>query len=366
MGEKQSMHEHPAEQSSDRLDIGEIMHAFGISEWRSLDSAALPHNASGLRLPIEVRGQRYLLKERPEGPLGEDSYHRYYFQRYLQQQGIPIPALRVTPEGEPFVSLGEDRFELQEWVDGEQFCTSDPQSLHWTEFAGSMLGQLHQASLHYPGPQHRWPSEVHIGGIVQSYLNLARQRSEQSRIEAIAAGLANWADQWEAVLPPAMISIGAGRGIPEMHIHGDYHAHNLLFSSSKVTAVMGLEASRWEKRIFEVAYALFYFSALSWDPEEDLARPLVKRGFDPQRAQRFLRAYSEAYPPHPGEAALLPDALLLISPIVTVNGPLEDVFYAQNDSPERQIDDLMERLSWASSLPLWLQRVRQSLREMWV
>src|SRR5438128_10815030 len=125
-----------------------------------------------------------------------------------------------------------------------------------------------------------------------------------------------------------MTSIGACRGIPEFHIPGEYHALNLRFSSFGVTAVMGLEASRWEKRIFEVAYALFYFSALAWEPGESLTRPLVKRGFAPERARQFLQAYSEVYPAERAEITLLADALMLISPIATMNGLLEDIFYS--------------------------------------
>ena len=162
-----------------------------------------------------------------------------------------------------------------------------------------------------------------------------------------------------------MMSIGSAHTLPELHIHGDYHALNLRFNSLGVTAVMGLEASRWEKRIFEVAYGLFSFSALAWQPGERLVRPLVKRGFDPERARQFLHAYGEVAPPVRGEAAVLADALTLMAPIATINGPLEDLFYASAVSEEMLIDDVLERLSWASSLPAWLRRVRPSLAEMW-
>jgi len=62
---------------------------------------------------------------------------------------------------------------------------------------------------------------------------------------------------------------------------------------------------------------------------------------------------------------LLADALLLVAPIATVNGPLEDLFYDREMSEETPIDDILERLSWATSLPAWLTRVRRSLPEMW-
>ena len=102
-----------------------------------------------------------------------------------------------------------------------------------------------------------------------------------------------------------------------------------------------------------------------------MTRPLVKRGLDPERAHRFLTAYAAIYPPVPHEAALLGDALLVVSPIATINGPLEDVFFTQYDARGDQgvgeplIDDVMERLAWATTLPGWLARVRRSLAEMW-
>ena len=62
----------------------------------------------------------------------------------------------------------------------------------------------------YPGKEHHWPSEAHIGGVVQGYLNLAygkAEASELSEIQALSVALSNWCDQWAAVLPAAMVSI---------------------------------------------------------------------------------------------------------------------------------------------------------------
>ena len=130
--------------------------------------------------------------------------------------------------------------------------------------------------------------------------------------------------------------------------------------------MIGLEASRWEKRLFEVANGLFSFSALSWVAGSGKTTPLVKRGLDPERARRFLQAYADVYPPVPGEAELLADALMLIAPIATINGPLETLFYEQEEPDDALIDDIMENLAWASSLPTWLNRVRRSLTDMWL
>src|SRR6266852_965478 len=335
------MDEHTLEEK-DLHDLNEVMQAFGVSEWKNLGLAGPPGSppGDGQSMLVEIQGERYVLKERVEGLIEEDSNHRYAFRHFLQQAGIPIPSLWLTPQGEPAVVVDDDYFELEQEARGERFSIANPRSLEWVGAAGAMLARIHQASSGYPGPLHRWPSEAHAGGVVQGYLNLARGKAEESEIAAIAAALSNWCDQWEAVLPSAMVSIGSVRDLPEFHIHGDYHALNLRFGSPSqgVTAVLNMEASRWEKRIIELAYALFYFSALEWRADSALTRPLVKRGFDPERFRRFLEAYAAIYPPAPQESSILGDALLLVSPIATINGPLEDVFFTQHGMDDAIID----------------------------
>jgi Ser/Thr protein kinase RdoA (MazF antagonist) len=351
----------------DLLDLNEVMRAFGVNEWHNLGPVESAHGGLPSIL-VEIQGQRYILKERAERPAGESAgnrNHSYAFQRYLQEAGIPISPLWLTPQGEPVVTLGEDAFELQQWVDGTIYNSADPRNLKWVASAGAMLARLHQASRGYAGPVYRWPPEAQAGGLVQGWLNFARGKAEQSEVYAVTAALSNLVDQWEAVLPAAMMSIGSVRGLPEFHTHGDYHALNLRFNSQGVSAVLGLDASRWEKRIIELAYGLFYFSALEWQADSTLTRPLVKRGLEPERAGRFLGAYGAIYPPVAGEAQLLVDALTLVAPIITLNGPLEDIFFTQGEIEEALIDDVLERMAWAASLPSWLGRVRRSFADMW-
>jgi Ser/Thr protein kinase RdoA (MazF antagonist) len=346
-------------------DIQTIMHAFGVAHWQNLGTIeSVQGNAAGTL--IEISGQRYFLRERPEGILGEDIQFRYTFQHYLREAGLPVPLFYTTPQGEPTVMIGEDYFELQQQVGGELFSTTSPRSLDWTASAGHMLARIHQVSRDYPGSQYHWPAEAHIGSVVQSYLDLARAKVDVMPVHAIGAALSEWVEQWEAVLPASMMSLGSQHALPELHIHGDYHPLNLRFGPFGVSAVMGFEAARWEKRLFEVAYGLFYFSAFAWLPGSGETPPLVKRGFEPERAQRFLRAYGEIEPPAPGEAAVLADALSLIAPIITINGPLEDLFYQPPELlNEMPIDDLLDRLNWSIAFPSWIGRIRHALSDMW-
>lgn len=360
------MHEHHEnEDQQSLLDLNEVMRAFGVETWTNLGPLDDALGGESLQLLVEVEGRRYVLRERPEGLMEQESGHHYAFQRYLLSQGIPVAPFRETPQGQPYVALGEDAFELQEWMEGEVFATADTREQARISAAGEMLGRIHQAALHYPGARYRWPSEVQAGGLTQGWLNFARGQAEQCEIYAIAAALANLVDSWEAALPAAMMAIGTGRGLPELHIHGDYSALNLRFTAQSVSQVLGLEASRWEKRLLEVAYGVFYFAGLRWERAGGLTLPLVKRGLDPIRAALFLRAYSAIYPPVPGEAELLVDALTLVAPIITANGPLEDLFYGSDHLEDLPLEDVLERLAWAAALPNWLAKVRRSFAEMW-
>ncbi len=250
----------------DILDLHEIMQSFGVDVWTNLGPIA-SLSPEALNLLIEVAGERYILRERNEGLIEEDIHHRYALRKFLRQTGIPIPPLWLTPQGEPFVTIGDTTFELEHEADGEVFSTAHPSSLNWVSAAGQMLARIHSASRDFPGPQHKWPSEAHIGGVVQGYINLAREKAETSELAAVSAALSNWCDAWESVLPSAMIAIGSVRGLPEFHIHGDYHPLNLRFNATDVTAVLNWDASRWEKRIIELAYALLYFSAFAWSSD---------------------------------------------------------------------------------------------------
>jgi Putative homoserine kinase type II (protein kinase fold) len=347
------------------LDLNEVMQAFGIVQWENLGPIESLHSENqGIR--VSIAGQEYILRERPQGPGEADLRFRYAFQQHLQQEGIPLPVFHLTPAGEPTVKIGEDYFELQQQIGGELFSTASPHSLEWVAAAASMLGRIHQASQRYQGVPYRWPSEVHMGAMVHGYLSMARTRADESQLPvALTAGLSEWVERWEAALPAAMVALGAHQHLPEFHIHGDYHALNLRFGPFGVSAVTGLETVHWEKRIFEVATALFYFSGLAWLPGSDVTSPLLKRGFDPERMRTFLHAYGEYCPPASGEAELLVDALALVSPLVILNGPLEDLLYTEREPEEIELDPLLESLAWAAALPAWLGRVRRSIVDMW-
>src|SRR5579883_184400 len=87
--------------AEDLLDLAEVMRAFGIEHWTNLGPPRSP-GGDLFQVLVEVQGQTYLLRERPEGPVSQEGGHVYAFQRYLIEQGIPVAPFYLTPQGEPY------------------------------------------------------------------------------------------------------------------------------------------------------------------------------------------------------------------------------------------------------------------------
>ncbi|HCP74980.1 MAG TPA: hypothetical protein DIU08_10085, partial [Ktedonobacter sp.] len=119
------MEQYPAgEEQEELLDLNEVMQAFGVSEWSKLETIVETAATERWSALLDIQGQRYILREQPEGLVSEDSNHRIAFRHFLQQAGIPLPALWLTPQGEPMVVIGDTSFELEQEAMGDFFNTS--------------------------------------------------------------------------------------------------------------------------------------------------------------------------------------------------------------------------------------------------
>jgi len=88
--------------------------------------------------------------------------------------------------------------------------------------------------------------------------------------------------------------------LPQLTIHGDYRAQNLLFMGDAVSAVLDLDFARPAQRLFDLAYALVFFqSVLAANPMGLL------------ETAAFLMAYHDLAPLMEQEKAALPAFLKL-------------------------------------------------------
>ncbi|MGZ3666186.1 MAG: phosphotransferase enzyme family protein [Ktedonobacterales bacterium] len=315
---------------------------------------------------IEIGGQQYVLRRQPQDLTENDTLYRHTFMRYLAAQGLPVPPLLQRPEGHTYAVVEDGIYELQGWLDGQRLVTDGPAYQDRIEAAAATLGQLHQASADFRWEPHLWPLERSSAAIAQAYCNLIKERSEGTALTpAIRAGLARVAEVCAERLDTAVDALEAQPRPPELHIHGDYHAHNLAFDGSSVSAIYDFDASHWQRRIDEVGYSLLYFAGVRWDDGEGVTPPLVDDGLDILSANRYLTAYGREAPPAEGEARLLGDALTLAFPAVFANGIAEDLIFPDDFDGTPNEEEALGRLQWADTFWLWLDRYRDVLAQVW-
>jgi Ser/Thr protein kinase RdoA (MazF antagonist) len=321
----------------------------------------------GTSRPImRIAGRRYLLRRQPSELTENDALFRHSFMRHLGVRGLPVPDLLPRPDGHTYAVVEDGIYELQQWLDGQPFVSDGPGSDARLEAAARTLGRLHQASSEFQWQPHTWPEDRTDEAIAQAYVGLIAERSQSERLpESVRNGLARIAEQAAERLHPAVEALLATPRPPELHIHGDYQAHNLAFEPDVVSSIYDFDAARWDRRIGELAYSLLYFAGVRWDAHPSVTPPLVDDGMDAPSARRFLAAYGDEAPPAEGEARLLGDALALAFPVVFANGIAEDLIFPEDYEAPADEGDALVRLDWADAFWLWLDRYRDTLAESW-
>ncbi|HEX8730764.1 MAG TPA: phosphotransferase [Ktedonobacterales bacterium] len=341
--------------------------AWGLraGQWRIV--GALPGAQGGtLRPVVEIERTRWVLRRQAPELTENDTRFRHAYMRHLASAGLPIPALRPIAGGHTWALAEDAIFELQAYLPGGAYASDDPQARGRLASAAGTLGALHQASVEFAWQPHAWPEERSSAALAQSYTDLIRQAGEQAGATQLGAGLLRIAEGCEERLGPAADALALGRpGPPQLHIHGDYQPHHLAFTGERVAAIYDLDAARWEQRVYELAYALFFFTGLRWDTETPLTPALVDDGLDILRAHSFLSEYGREAPPAEDEAALLGSALTLVFPIAFANGAAEDIIFAGEYDGDLDEDDALARIEWGDRFWLWLDRYTATLAQTW-
>jgi Ser/Thr protein kinase RdoA (MazF antagonist) len=350
-----------------RAETTTALAAWGLREgqWRIL--GALEGSQGGLLRPvIEIDRQRWVLRRQAPDLTQSDALFRHSYMRHMSSVGLPIPALRSLPDGHTWGLADDALYELQQYLPGETYATDDPQARGRLASAAETLGALHQASVEFAWQPHIWPEERSAAALAQAYTQLIRQAGTEAGASRIGAGLLRVAEACDKRIAEAAYALTLGRpGPPQLHIHGDYQPHHLAFNGERVVAIYDFDAARWEQRIYELAYALFFFSGLRWDAATTLSPALVDDGLDILRAHSFLSAYGHEAPPAEDEATLLASALTLVFPIAFANGIAEDIIFASEFEGNLDEEDALARLAWADRFWLWLDRYASMLAQTW-
>lgn len=293
-------------------DITRILAEYDVGGlWRSVRVQRGYVNEKWL---LETAKGRYLLKRRHSSLSEPDLVvAQHALMQHLQQAGFPVPTLLRTRRSTTFLLLQDRVYEMQAFVEGDPCDPRDPVQL---AAAAHALGWFHNVVQGFDHQRLHRPSERYGPvSLAQIFERLRREWRGQisSHVEVLVRELENHIQDLAA-------SFRQFGPLPELVIHGDYHADNLIVRGCCVIGVVDYDLAHWCSRAMEVAEALLAFATEGWRR----FKVIVYRGvLDLNLVYRFLGAYQGAAALSNPEIHALPHLIRTIWLCASFSPPLE-------------------------------------------
>jgi Ser/Thr protein kinase RdoA (MazF antagonist) len=233
---------------------------------------------------------KFLLKRRaPERRSRRRVQLAHAIQKQLIESNFPIAGTVPTRDtGESWLRLGDEVYELFEFVAGGSFSGSVEQS----ECAGRILGEFHLALAKLSVEGDAPVGSYHDMNEVRTALNsIPSSISSHDSVMGFEAELLSLTSRLHEAYDLAAERSDQIRfdSLPLQVAHGDWHPGNLLFKGDRVVAVMDLDSCRICQRICDVANGALQFSLSANGPPENWPD-----GLDGSRLAAFLNGYQKS------------------------------------------------------------------------
>jgi Ser/Thr protein kinase RdoA (MazF antagonist) len=139
------------------------------------------------------------------------------------------------------------------------------------------------------------------------------------------------------------VQLGQLASLPELIIHGDYYAGNILFRGDQVAGVVDYDQAHWSARAQEVAEATIYFAQ---EPGARFTHIVYSGVLDLDAVLRFLAAYADSVRLTDEEIRALPHLVRTIWLCASLDPPL---------APRLRLDTDREALHESVALADWAQ-----------
>jgi Ser/Thr protein kinase RdoA (MazF antagonist) len=252
---------------------------------------------------VETTQGSYFLKHRhPSRSQPELIRFVHALMAWLERAGFPAPRLLQHVYGNTLLVLDGECYEVQEYIAGRPYDHSRAQDL---QEAAITLGRYHVLVEGFWQPALCKMSNLYHPTILRSHLASlvgAWQLDRNSEFMDVVSEVAAHSDDLAA-------RFACHGTLPELVIHGDYYAGNLLFDGDRVVAVVDYDKACWQPRVVELAEVLVYFAS----PRPGYTQHLIYPGalqWGPFK--RYLRAYSRVAAPSDSELRALPDYIQCI------------------------------------------------------
>jgi homoserine kinase type II len=285
---------------------------------------------------VETNTGQYFLRRR-RGSLGKrrliKAQHKLI--KHLCDIGFPAATLIYTCCNTTFTELENETYELYHYISGDLCDVKRP--MHWA-LAAHTLAWYHHAVAEFDHPVLHWPHERYgptaLVGIVERILEDWQGQTDEY-LDLLIAGLAEHTGDLTA-------RFAEYEALPELIIHGDYHAGNLIFQGDTIVGVVDFDLAHRCFRAMEVAEALIFFTT----ERSKRLNNIVYSGFlDLKEMQRFIEIYNATTRLTEGEIQALPHLIRTIWLCAALDPPLEPLMSI--DRAPQALPEVLLLADWA-------------------
>lgn len=239
---------------------------------------------------VSTNRGRYFLKRRHSDLRNAELIRaQHAFIRHLRRSGFPAPEIFAIRSGETLLIEGGEYYEIQQYITGKPYDRTN--AAHFTA-AAAALGRYHASAQDFTSEDLlslvSWYCPINL----KTNLALLAQEMKSGTDKAIAHLLSQFASHANDLSS----RLSSCEELPQIIIHGDYHAGNLIFKDDEIVGVVDFDKACRQARVVELAEALIFFAS----PRPGHMKHLVYPGFlEWDGVCRFLRDYACAL--RPGE-----------------------------------------------------------------
>jgi homoserine kinase type II len=226
---------------------------------------AKPLSAGSRRAPklvITSERGKFLLKRRPKGK--DDLYHvafAHAIQSRLSEMEFPLaPLVATCDEKNTILHLNNRIYELFEFVSGSRYDGS----AEATADTGRQLANFHRYLTDFAEKWKPLRGSFHDSSTVRTHL----KTTGAEKVAQPDKKLQRTAETLMALYNASSIRVSelGFDSWPEQIVHGDWHPGNMLFSNSKLTAVLDFDSVKIASTVTDLANGMLQFSIVGNRP----------------------------------------------------------------------------------------------------
>ncbi len=220
------------------------------------------------------------------------------------------PSLKVSNYGQTHIAVGENRFQLFDFLQQEkrQIWMRSKLSKKDCTLAGNLLGQVHLASVEYidenPDKKHLFSNSVDWQESCEGLFQ--RIKGANLASHPVFMSVAKNEDYLKSRFLSALRVVNThGKSVVPLLVHGDFHPGNVLFfkneTGSRAVRLVDFDYLRREHPLYDVGYALIMFARSKSLRKTKRSRQTSHHRLDWQLAKAFVRGYFQALRKDPAE-----------------------------------------------------------------